>query len=163
MSDNDIHERLQRIEDRTQITDTLHRFAAGLDDGDADTFTSAFTDDAVVDFSPAGKIGIDFAVLAPRDVVVQSAMASVGPMDSSHAITNTRIIVTGDTARAHCYALAQHYRGGEGPNPRVTTHALMMNRYDVELVRSQSDWRIKRLTIDNTWFEGDTDVLRVIP
>ena len=163
MSDNDILERLQRIEDRAQITDTLHRFAAGLDDSDADTFTSAFTEDAVVDFSPAGKIGIEFAVLTPRAVVVESAMASVGPMDSSHAITNVRITVTGDTARAHCYAQAQHYRAGEGPNPHLSTHALMMNRYDIELVRGESDWRIARLTIDNIWFEGDTDVLRVIP
>lgn len=153
-------DRLQLLIDQAAIADALHRYTAGLDHGDADLLTSSLTEDAMVDLTPAtSKIGLDFPALKPRDTVVGALIPAVGPLDTSHAISNIRATVHGDTAHVNCYAMAQHYLPGEGPKPERTRHALMMNRYDADLTRDGSTWRISRLTIDNAWFEGDATVL----
>jgi SnoaL-like domain len=47
--------------DRYDVADTLHRYAFGLDHGDADSLASAFTEDCIFDFRPAGKnLGLIF-------------------------------------------------------------------------------------------------------
>ncbi len=52
---------MQQASDRYEIADAMHRYAFGLDHGDADSLASAFTEDCVLDFTPAGrKLGIDF-------------------------------------------------------------------------------------------------------
>jgi hypothetical protein len=54
----------QLAADRYEIADALHRFAFGLDHGDADSLTSALTEDCVLDFRPAGrKLELDFPKL----------------------------------------------------------------------------------------------------
>ena len=153
-------ERVRLLIDQADIAAAVHRYAEGLDHGDAEVLTSALTEDAVVDLSAAtARIGFEFPALRPRDVVVDTLIAAVGPLDTSHSITNLRVTVHGDTATARCYAMAQHFPPGEGSRPDKTRHALMMNRYTAELVRCPDLWRIARLTIDNAWFEGDPTVL----
>ena len=150
----------REVTDRTEITDALYRYAAGLDLGDAAVLESALTEDAVVDLTSAtAKLGLDFPVLAPRDVVVSALSSAVGPLDTSHSITNIRIDIAGDTAAVRCYAQANHFLPGDGPRPHRTRHALMMNRYDAEMARDGERWRIRRLLIDCAWFDGDPSVL----
>jgi hypothetical protein len=151
---------VREITDRTQITDAIYRYAAGLDFGDSALLESALTEDAVVDLTAAtAKLGLDFPVLASRDVVVGALASAVGPLDTSHSITNVRIDIVGDTATARCYAQANHYLPGEGPQPDRTRHALMMNRYTADMARDGERWRIRRLLIDCAWFDGDPSVL----
>ncbi|MCM3302264.1 nuclear transport factor 2 family protein [Streptomyces pseudogriseolus] len=153
-------DKLQLLIDHAAIADALHRYTAGLDHGDADLLASSLTEDAMVDLTPAtNKIGLDFPVLKPRDTAVGALIPAVGPLDTSHVISNIRATVHGDTAHVNCYATAQHYLPQEGPKPDRTRHALMMNRYDADLTRDGNAWRISRLTIDNAWFEGDETVL----
>ena len=52
---NAVAEMAQLAHDRFEIADTMHRYAFGLDHGDADSLASAFTEDCVVDFKSAGK------------------------------------------------------------------------------------------------------------
>jgi hypothetical protein len=151
---------VREITDRAEITDALYRYAAGLDSGDATLLESALTDDAVVDLTAAtAKLGLDFPALTPREVVVSALTAAVGPLDTSHSITNIRVDITGDTASVRCYAQANHYLPGEGPRPDRTRHALMMNRYTADMTRDGEHWRIRRLLIDCAWFDGDPSVL----
>ena len=146
--------------DRAAITDTLHRYTSGLDLDDADLLASSLTEDAVVDLGPAmRRIGYDFPPLAPRETVVSTLIGAVGPLDSSHAISNVRITIDGDTATVLAYAQAQHFAPGTGSDPAVTRHALMMNRYTATLVRDGEQWRIRHLDIANAWFEGDALML----
>ncbi|MCY1141435.1 nuclear transport factor 2 family protein [Actinoplanes sp. Pm04-4] len=150
--------------DYTAISDTLYRYAAGLDLGDADLLTSALTEDATVDLGPAmRRIGYDFPPLTPRESVVTTLVGAVGPLDTSHSISNIRTTVDGDTAQAWAYAQAQHYLPGLGSQPDQTRHALMMNRYHAQLVRDGNRWRIRSLTIANAWFDGDPGVLLGAP
>jgi ketosteroid isomerase-like protein len=151
---------LKEIWDRVEITDAIYRYTAALDYGDAALMESALTEDAVVDLTPfTSKVGLDFPVLAPREVVVGALIGAVGPLDTSHLVSNVRVEVSGDTATARCYAQAQHFLPGQGPLPDQTRHALAMNRYTAHLARDGQRWRISRLVIDNAWFEGDPQVL----
>jgi len=151
---------LANLIDRAAITDTLHRYAAGLDLNDADLLASSLTEDAVVDLGPAmRRIGYDFPPLAPRNTVVTTLIGAVGPLDSSHSISNVRITLEGDSATVLAYAQAQHFKPGSGSDPAVSRHALMMNRYTASMVRDGEQWRIRHLDIANAWFEGDVLML----
>jgi hypothetical protein len=56
--------------------------------------------------------------------------------------------------------MSQHFMPREGSR-RGSENALLMNRYDCELVRDGQKWRFKRVTIDNAWAQGDPEILNV--
>lgn len=140
----------------------MYRYAFGLDHGDPDSLASALSEDCVLDFTSAGKkLGIDFPVLTGRDVVLQVLIPMIGPLDTSHTASNLQIEVSGDTATLHGYLMSQHFMPGQGPRQR-SDHALLMNRYDAELVRDGQKWRFTRVVIDNAWAEGDPGILTAL-
>lgn len=148
--------------DRAEIADTMYRYAFGLDHGDPDSLASAFTEDCVIDFTSAGKkLGLDFPVLTGRDLVVKTLIPMLGPLDTSHTASNLQIEVSGETATLHGYIMSQHFMPGQGPR-QGSDYALLMNRYDAELVRDGLKWRFKRVLIDNAWAEGDPGIVTAL-
>ena len=78
--------------DRYEIADTLHRYAFGLDHNDADSLASAFTEDCVLDFTPAGKkLELNFPKLTGRQAIVEALLPLLGPLDTSHTASNLQI------------------------------------------------------------------------
>lgn len=141
--------------DRLEITDALYRFAAGIDFNRAELLESAFAPDAVADFRPAAqKASIDFPLLTGRETIVQALTTSVGLLDTTHAVTNPRIHIDGDTAKLYAIVEAQHL-----PPQDHSRHFLMKNQYDVDLVRNGDHWVIKHMNIDNVWYTGDPKVI----
>jgi hypothetical protein len=57
--------------------------------------------------------------------------------------------------------MAQHFMPREGSR-RGSENALLMNRYDCDLVRDGEKWRFKRITIDNAWMQGDPEILNAL-
>ena len=158
----DAAELAQLAHDRFEIADTMHRYAFGLDHGDPDSLASAFADDASIDFTSAGrKLGLDFPVVRGRDAIVQTLIPMLGPLDTSHTTSNLQIEVSGDTATLHCYLMSQHFMPKQGPQCSAD-FALLMNRYDAELVRDGDKWRFRRVTIDNAWAQGDPAILSAL-
>jgi RimJ/RimL family protein N-acetyltransferase len=152
---------LQQICDRHEVADTLYRYAFGLDHGDADSLASAFTGDCVLDFSPAGhKIGLDFPRLVGRQAILDALLPFLGPLDTTHTASNLQIEVSGDTATLYAYVMSQHFMPREGSR-RGAENALLMNRYDCDLVRDGQKWRFNRMTIDNAWMQGDPEILNL--
>jgi hypothetical protein len=152
----------QLASDRFEIADTLHRYAFGLDHNDADALASAFAEDCSFDFTPAGaKLGLEFPKLNGRDAVVKSLISLLGPLDTSHTVSNLQVETSRDSATAHAYIMAQHFMPGDGPR-RGTENALLMNRYHCELVRDGQKWRLNRVRIDNAWAEGDPEILNAL-
>ncbi|KJS54311.1 hypothetical protein VM98_19905 [Streptomyces rubellomurinus subsp. indigoferus] len=140
------------LRDRAEITDALYRFGLGQDLKDRELFASAFAADAELDFRPAAaKWGGEPPLMTGREFIVDTILAMfTGRVDTTHQVTNPRIVVDGDTARLTALVEAQHLLVAD-----PTTHALLKNPYDVELVRDGDRWVIRRLRIDNTWFTGD--------
>jgi SnoaL-like domain len=152
----------QLAADRYEIAEALHRFAFGLDHGDADSLGSTLTEDCVLDFRPAGKkLGLDFPKLTGRQAIVDALIPLLGPLDTSHAVSNLQIEISDDSATLYCYVMAQHFMPREGPKPG-TENALLMNRYDCELTRDGQKWRFKRMVIDNAWAEGNPEILNAL-
>ena len=148
--------------DRYEIADTLHRFAFGLDHGDADSLASAFTEDCIFDFRPAGrKLKIDFPKLNGREAIVNALIPLLGPLDTSHTVSNLQIEVSDDSATLYAHVMSQHFMPREGCRPG-SENALLMNRYDCELVRDGQKWRFKRVTIDNAWAQGNPEILNAL-
>ncbi|MGW2826275.1 nuclear transport factor 2 family protein [Streptomyces sp. NPDC001443] len=140
------------LRDRAEITDALHRFGLGQDLKDRELFASAFAADAELDFRPAAaRWGAEPPLMTGRESIVTTILAMFADrVDTTHQITNTRIVVDGDTARLTALVEAQHLLVTDR-----TTHALLKNPYDVDLVRDGDRWVIRRLRIDNTWYTGD--------
>jgi hypothetical protein len=152
----------QLAADRYEIADTLHRFAFGLDHGDADSLSSALTEDCVLDFRPAGrKLGLDFPKLTGRQAIVAALIPLLGPLDTSHTVNNLQIEVGEDSATLYGYVMAQHFMPREGPRPG-TENALLMNRYDCDLVRDGRKWQFKRMVIENAWAQGNPEILNAL-
>ena len=152
----------QLAHDRFEIADTLHRYSFGLDHGDADSLASAITEDCVLDFRPAGrKLGIEFPRLAGRQAIVDALLPLLGPLDTSHTASNLQIEISGDSATLYAYVMSQHFMPRQGSR-RGSENALLMNRYDCELVRDGQKWRFKRVTIDNAWAQGNPEILNAL-
>ena len=148
--------------DRYEITDALHRYAFGLDHGDPDSLASAFTEDALFDFRPAGaKLGIEFPALTGREAILANVLPLIGPLDTSHTASNFQIEISGDSATLSAYVMSQHFMPRQGSR-RGSENALLMNRYECELVRDSPKWRFKRITIDNAWVQGDPEILNAL-
>src|SRR4026207_2519862 len=148
--------------DRYEITDALHRYAFGLDHGDADSLASAFTEDCIFDFRPAGKkLELDFAKLTGRQAVVDTLIPLLGPLDTSRAVSNRQGGGSNDSATLYAYVMSQHFMPRQGSR-RGSENALLMNRYDCELVRDGQKWRFKRVTIDNAWAQGNPEILNAL-
>jgi hypothetical protein len=152
----------QLAADRYEIADALHRFAFGLDHGDADSLSSVLADDCVLDFRPAGRrLGLDFPKLTGRQAIVDALIPLLGPLDTSHTVNNLQIEVAEDSATLYGYVMAQHFMPREGSHPG-TENALLMNRYDCDLVRDGQKWRFKRMVIDNAWAQGNPEILNAL-
>src|SRR5437899_5689519 len=140
--------------DRYEIADTLHLFAFGLDHGDGYSLASVFTEDCIFDFRPAGrKIKIDFPKVNGREAIVNALIPFLGPLDTSHTVSNLQIEVSDDSATLYAYVMSQHFMPREGCR-RGSENALLMNRYDCELVRDGQKWAFRRVAIDNAGAEG---------
>ena len=148
--------------DHYEIADALHRFAFGLDHGDTDSLASALTEDCLLDFRPAGrKLGLDFPKLTGRQAIVDALVPLLGPLDTSHTVSNLQIEVNEDSATLYGYVMAQHFMPRQGPRPG-SENALLMNRYDCELTRDGQKWRFTRMVIDNAWAQGNPEILNAL-
>lgn len=153
---------VQLANDRYEIADALHRYAFGLDHGDADSLASAFTEDCIFDFGPAGKkLELNFPILTGRQAIVDALIPLLGPLDTSHTVNNLQIEVSDASATLYAYVMSQHFMPRQGARGG-SEHALLMNRYDCELLRDGRKWRLNRVTIDNAWAQGNPQILNAL-
>jgi hypothetical protein len=152
----------QLANDRYEVADTLHRYAFGLDHGDADSLASALCEDCVLDFRRADKkLHLGFTLINGRQAILDSVLPLIGPLDTSHTATNVQIEISGDSARLSAYVMSQHFMPRQG-SQRGAENALLMNRYNCELARDGQKWRFKRITIDNAWSQGNPEILNAL-
>lgn len=141
----------RELRDRVEVIDALYRFGLGQDLRDRELFASAFSVDAELDFRPAAaKIGVQSDQMVGRETIVDTVFAVLAPVDTTHVVTNPRVQLDGDSARLTAIVEAQHLLAADH-----SRHALLKNRYAVELVRDGERWVIRRLRIDNVWYTGE--------
>ena len=142
-------------QDFIDVTDALYRLAAGVDSNDKAMLQSALTIDAVVDFTRNKPLwGLDFPLLEGREAVIGALQGTVGPLDTTHVVTNPRVTVTGDGATLDAILEAQHFPPGDH-----SRHCLMKNRYRTELAREDGVWKLRHVVVTGMWVTGDPKVL----
>jgi hypothetical protein len=147
--------RIQQHEDRVMVIDALHRFAAGQDLKDWDLFASAFTADAELDFlQPARRLGQTIDTFRGRENIVNTVRATLSRLQTTHTVSNPRVELEGDAARLFALVEAQHLRADDH-----SRRLLLKNFYWLQLRRSDEDWRIANMRIENVWMTGDPTVL----
>jgi hypothetical protein len=102
-------------------------------------------------------------VIKGLDAIRTQIFDVVGPMDTTHMISNVRVDVKdgASTASLAAYAMAQHCppgRGTEPDGPKFTTGST----YSLNLVKDESDglWKIKKFAMKVIWRQGDRSVMQ---
>jgi len=143
------------LESKYAVIEALYRYAAGIDLKNRELIASAFTEDAVSDFRPAAaKAGFEYPLLQGKEIIIKALMDSLRPIVTTHSVNNPRVTIEGDKARLEAIVEAQHV-----PESDPSRHYMMKNRYDVELQKTDEQWLISRVTVDNVWRTGDPSVL----
>lgn len=142
--------------EREGILDALYRFAAGQDLGDRALFESAFSEQAILDFSgPARLLGAHVDPFEGRELISRNVLAATGLLVTTHSVSNPRILrFDGERALLICLVEAHHL-----PNADRSRRLLLKNLYTVELVRERPRWVIDHMLIENLWMEGDPTIL----
>ena len=150
------------LTDREAITDAIVRLVLSIDDGDAELLSSTITDDMVMDLTGLNESGFAYRPFVGKEMVVQGLMKAVGTsLDTTHHVSNFRIDLGIDSAKLDCYALAQHFRRGEGLSSKSNDCFLAGNKYHSIVVREEGVWKVKRLEVKAAWTYGDGSVMKV--
>lgn len=151
---------LPNLNTNEAIADALYRAAIGFDRNDISIFDSTFAGEDVAFELNLGNN--EKRTIDGLSVLKAQVLSSVGPMDTTHMISNVRINHKEgeDTASLTAYAMAQHCppgRGKEGDGPKYTTGG----EYAIDLVKDHGDglWKIKKWVVDIIWTQGDRSVM----
>jgi len=144
--------KIQILLDRMEISDTVIRYATGIDMRDWEAYRSCFTEEVEIDFSSfAGggpeRLSADRWVRRVRRIVE-------GFRSTQHISTNHVVRIRGDEATCVSYMVAQHYL----PNDQGDNTCTLGGYYTNELVRTPKGWRIRRCKLTVTWSSGNRHV-----
>lgn len=138
----------EQISDRLEITDTITRYSVGLDQRQWELWDLAFTNDAVLDFTPVG-LGVQPVAEAKATFDANTARIPAG----QHLLTNTLIELDGDTATARSEYTLNTFEKVKTPG------RAKWNRgggwYEDDLVRTPAGWRITRRTAHVKWMHSE--------
>jgi len=147
-SNHDSDATLRLLIDERDIRSLIHRYATALDGKDWSTLRDCFTSDALVTYETIGD-------LHGAEAVVATCRQALARMDrTQHLIGNIEARVDGASATCSCYLQAQHVRlGTPGGDQNI-----IAGRYDDELARTATGWRISRRRLSILWTFGNLAV-----
>ncbi|KQM19385.1 nuclear transport factor 2 family protein [Novosphingobium sp. Leaf2] len=129
---------------RRDIADVAARYMRGLDRLDADLTRSAFHDDAFVDCG---------VMKGSADTFVAFALDFLATMEASHhMLGQSRITISGDSARGELYFQAWHCAPAEGGG---VTDLFISGRYLDQYARRDGQWRITNRVLVTDWVKQD--------
>ncbi|MFO1313681.1 MAG: nuclear transport factor 2 family protein [Burkholderiales bacterium] len=125
------------VDDRLAIDDLFVRYVCALDEGDVDALVDCFAEDGSL-ASPVA--GVHKGHAAIRAFAQRFARYRASGAQLRHVISNLRIDVDGDRARARCYLVVFLTRNGE-------TRVIPPGQYDCDLVRTGGGWRFQHRVV----------------
>lgn len=146
---------LSGLSAREEIIDAVLRISQAIDTNDISLWEGAWAKDANPTASLRGNTHTGY------DEITANVFARVAPMDTHHQVSNFRIDVQegASTARLTAYALAQHYRAGEGMVPDAPS-LLAGGFYHIEAVKTaDGSWKIKSWDVEIKWVSGSWEVM----
>jgi 3-phenylpropionate/cinnamic acid dioxygenase small subunit len=137
---------LEALLARMEIHDVLSRYSRGLDTSDWEVYRSAFTDDAIIDYTSAG------APRLPRDeMAAWLSKGLTGERAIQHLITNIEVDLDGDRAKVR----ALYFNPIEQPGDAEMTFT--GGCYHHDMVRTEQGWKSERLVEETLWWLNRPD------
>ena len=137
---------LRALQDRSDITDVLYRYASTIDRFDLDGMRRVLADDLWAQYGNADPVVGSDAVAA----WIGEAIASV--VWQHHLLSVYHVEVDGDRASALVYHTS-HQVFEDAPD----TAKLLVGRDHNELRREPDGWRISKLELEILWAEEKSD------
>jgi SnoaL-like domain len=137
---------VRALQDRSDITDVLYRYASTIDRFDHAGLRGVLADDLWAQYGNAEPVAGGDAVAA----WIGEAIANV--VWQHHLLSVYHVEVDGDEARALVYHTS-HQVFEDDPE----TAKLLVGRYQNELRREPDGWKISRLVLEILWAEEKTD------
>jgi hypothetical protein len=150
----DLESRVRQLEDRTQISEQVIRYAVGVDRRDWAMFARCFTDPVYADF-PGGRPA---GTVSRADLVALVATALSGFTATQHLSPNHVIefdAADPDRAICHSYMYAQHLLRGSADGEFY----LLRGSYTNHMLRTPEGWRIERIIQHPSWECGNTSAV----
>lgn len=141
---------------REAIVDALSRALVGCDNHDTELFNSAWAGEDV-SFT---IIGADKKVLSNLTVIRMHVLDKVGPMDTTHSISNIRVDAKDgdDTAFVTATSMAQHCPPGRGKEPDGPKY-MVSGEYSAHVTKVDGIWKLKKCALKVVWTQGDPSVM----
>jgi 3-phenylpropionate/cinnamic acid dioxygenase small subunit len=147
---------LQTLNDERAIQHIYMLYCDLVDAKDFDRLGEVFTADTHGDYSQALGEGV---VTEGLEAIIGAMHANLGTHSACgtthHNVTNFRIAVEGDTARAKVHYIAAH----AGAGPLEGKSYVMWGEYADLLVRTASGWRVKDRIYALSCREGDPAIV----
>jgi len=151
----DLEFRIHQLEDRTQISEQVIKYAMGVDRRDWAMFADCFTDPVYADFSAGGVP----AETVARDKLVARISFALNGFTATHHISPNHVIEfdDNDPDRAVCYSymFAQHLITGSENGE----YYLLRGSYTNHMLRTADGWRIERIIQHRSWEYGNTNAV----
>jgi hypothetical protein len=147
----DLESRIRQLEDRTQISEQVIKYAMGVDRRDWDMFADCFTDPVYADFSAGGMP----AETVARGVLVARVSLALNGFTATQHISPNHVIEFNssdpDRAICHSYMFAQHLLEGADNGD----YYLLRGSYTNHMLRTADGWRIERILQHRSWEYGN--------
>ena len=137
---------IRALQDRSDITDVLYRYASTIDCFDIDGLRGLLADDVWAQYGNADPVAGGDALAS----WIAEAIATV--VWQHHLLSVYHVDVDGDRAAALVYHTS-HQVFEDDPD----TAKLIVGRYHSVLRREPGGWRISRLVLEILWAEDKTD------
>ncbi len=150
---------------RIDVTETVYRFAYGIDQRDWSGYRSIFV-------PPPAEIEFDYSSYHGRPASrtdVDTWIAGVTPLFSGldatqHSMTNPIVEIDGATARCRVYMQAAHFL--QRDDLEATTGSsgaefTIGGYYDDHLVRSDHGWLIDKVALTVWWRRGNEAIMEL--
>jgi hypothetical protein len=137
------------MSDRDDIIDLAVRYAWALDTKNIDDLRNVFLPDATALLRSVECDGVD--------AIISRIGGAVLRLDATqHLVGNHQVVVDGDTATHRCQLQSQHVkRGTEGGD-----NYIVGGYYEDRLVRTPDGWRVAHRLMQQTWSEGNPNVVQ---
>lgn len=135
--------------DREDIIDTAIAYTWALDTKQLERLRDVFLPDATAMLRGVECNGVD--------AIIERIGGSILRLDATqHLVGNHQVVIDGDTATHRCHLQSQHVKVGTPGGDNY----IVGGDYDDRLVRTPAGWRIVHRTMQQTWSEGNHDVVK---
>lgn len=149
-----MNEQIRLLTDTLNIIELVSAFGLAIDLRDWEKLQSLFHNPTEFDYS---SIGVKSGQLSPEEIANTARHDLSGFQATQHQITNHQVKVEGDRATCQAHVRAMHFL----PNDRGDSVFEMGGYYTVQLMRSESQWKIKHWKFRVLWSYGNEDLFKL--